>query len=108
MEVKSLRKRWIITGVKRYVLLSLSSQAVVWDTMTIYLVSSHPASSPLVIQSKLHTWLLCRLKALFSTIHNLRKGRPIALLYAIYVRSERKRRSPSCGRDVLSFLGPRT
>src|SRR5438876_2073627 len=41
---------------------------MVWaDTMTIYLVSSHPASLPLVIQTKLHTWLLCRLKALFST-----------------------------------------
>src|SRR5438045_6296243 len=41
---------------------------MVWaDTMTIYLASSHPASLPLVIQTKLHTWLLCRLKALFST-----------------------------------------
>src|SRR5436190_17787200 len=74
MEVKSLRKRWILVSVKRYVLLSLSSQAVVWDTMTIYLVSSHPASSPLVIQSKLHTWLLCRLKALLSTVSDSAKG----------------------------------
>ena len=30
--------------------------AMVWeDTMAIYLVSSHPASLPLVIQTKLHT-----------------------------------------------------
>src|SRR5436190_1118703 len=42
--------------------------------MTIYLVSSHPASLPLVIQSKLHTWLLCRLKALFSTPSNYAKA----------------------------------
>ena len=46
----------IVYIVKKVCIIELILIAMVWeDTMAIYLVSSHPASLPLVIQTKLHT-----------------------------------------------------